>query len=107
MSGLRQHTHDDLTAPIKEQGGIYEKVEIGEDTWIGNCAVIGANVGKKCIVAAGAVVVKPIPDLTVVGGNPAKVIRSREIPISNNMNGRKNEMSNYDIVIDNTKGLKK
>jgi len=44
MSGKRQHNFDDLNTPIQEQGGIFEKVSVGEDTWIGNCALIMANV---------------------------------------------------------------
>jgi acetyltransferase-like isoleucine patch superfamily enzyme len=77
MSGSRQHNFDDLNTPIQEQGGVFEKIVIGEDTWIGNCALIMANVGKKCIIGAGAVVTKDIDDFSVAAGNPAKVIRKR------------------------------
>jgi len=77
MSGKRQHRFDDLSTPIRDQGGIFEKVVIGEDTWIGNCALIMANVGKKCIIGAGSVVIKDVDDFSVVAGNPAEVIRKR------------------------------
>ena len=45
--------------------------------WIGDRAVVGKGVtiGKNSIVAAGAVVVKDVPENVVVGGNPAKVIK--------------------------------
>jgi len=78
MSGKRQHFFDDLTIPIREQGGDLEKIVIGEDTWVGNCALIMANVGKKCIVGAGSIVTKDVEDFSIVAGNPAKLIRKRE-----------------------------
>jgi virginiamycin A acetyltransferase len=78
LSGKGQHNFDDLDTPIQEQGGQFSKVTIGEDTWIGNGAIIMANIGKKCIVGAGSVVIKDIPDYSIVGGNPAKIIKSRQ-----------------------------
>lgn len=77
LSGKKQHNFDDLDTPIQEQGGIFEKIVVGEDTWIGNCAVIMANVGKKCIIGAGSVVSKDVEDFSIVAGNPAKLIRKR------------------------------
>ena len=77
MSGKKQHSFDDLEKPIRDQGGVFEKVVIGEDTWIGNCALIMANVGKKCIVGAGSVVTRDVEDFSIVAGNPARVIKKR------------------------------
>lgn len=77
MSGKNQHGITDLDVPLKDQPGFFNKVVIGENTWIGNGALIMANVGKKCVVGAGAVVVEDIPDYSIVAGNPAKVIKSR------------------------------
>lgn len=77
MSGRQQHNFDDLSVPIREQGGTLTKVTIGEDAWIGNCSVIMANVGKKSIVGAGSVVVKDVEEYTIVAGNPARVIKKR------------------------------
>jgi virginiamycin A acetyltransferase len=42
-----------------------------------------ANIGKKCVIGAGSVVIKDIPDYSIVGGNPAKVLKSR-LPIESN-----------------------
>lgn len=52
-------------------------VEIGHDSWIGAKTLIlpGIKIGNFCIVAAGAVVTKDVPDYTVVAGVPAKKIK--------------------------------
>lgn len=78
MSGKGQHNFADMDTPIREQGGTFETVIIGEDTWVGNAALIMANVGKKCIIGAGSVVISDIPDYSIVAGNPAKIIKSRQ-----------------------------
>ena len=77
-SGAAQHQFDDLSAPIKEQGGHLACVHIGADTWIGERAVVMADVGQGCVVGAGSVVTKPIENRSVAVGNPARVIRQRE-----------------------------
>jgi len=77
MSGKGQHNFDDLDAPIKDQGGVFEKISIGENCWLGNGAMVMANIGDGCIVGAGSVVINDIPAHSIVAGNPAKVIKSR------------------------------
>ncbi len=56
----------------------YGKVTIRKNAWIGMGATIcpGVTIGRYSIVAAGAVVTKDVPDYTVVGGCPAKVIKT-------------------------------
>lgn len=81
MSGKKQHAFSDLDTPIREQGGNFTKVTIGEDTWIGNGAMIMASIGKKCIVGAGSVVADDVPDYSIVAGNPARVIKKRLAPV--------------------------
>jgi acetyltransferase-like isoleucine patch superfamily enzyme len=78
LSGKRQHAIGDLDTPIREQGGELTKVKIGDDCWIGNGAIIMADVGSQCVIAAGAVVVDAVEDRTIVGGNPAQLIRRRQ-----------------------------
>ncbi|MBU2869087.1 acyltransferase [Colwellia sp. E2M01] len=75
MSGKGQHNFDDLSKPIKDQGGKFTKVTIGRGSWVGNAALVMANVGNHCVVAAGAVVINDVEDYSVVAGNPAKVIK--------------------------------
>jgi virginiamycin A acetyltransferase len=52
---------------------------IGNDVWIGYETVImpGVKIGDGAIVAAKSVVVKDVPPYTVVGGNPATLLRQR------------------------------
>ena len=50
-------------------------VTIGKDCWIGGGAIIcpGVTIGDRCIVAAGSVVTRDVPDDSLVAGNPAVV----------------------------------
>lgn len=52
---------------------------VGNDVWIGYDATImpGITIGDGAIIGAKAVVTKDVPPYTVVGGNPAKIIRTR------------------------------
>lgn len=77
LSGKNQHNFDDLNTPIKDQGGTFEKLTIGQNSWVGNGAIIMANIGKEAVVAAGSVVTRDVNDFEIVAGNPAKVIKSR------------------------------
>ena len=54
-------------------------VVIGSDVWLGSGCMImsGITIGHGAVVAAQAVVTKNVPPYTVVGGNPARVIRHR------------------------------
>jgi acetyltransferase-like isoleucine patch superfamily enzyme len=73
INGRRQHGIDRLDIPVREQPGEYPRVVIGMDSWIGDRAVVTADVGKHCVVGAGAVVTKPVPDYAIAVGNPARV----------------------------------
>lgn len=77
LSGKRQHFFERLDIPIRLQGGEDRVVTIGPDSWIGNSAVVAEDVGAQAVVAAGAVVVKPVAPRSIVGGNPARVLAER------------------------------
>jgi virginiamycin A acetyltransferase len=76
-SGAGTHEITDVDRPIREQPTRRTMVRIGEGTWIGSSAVVMADVGRHCVIGAGSVVTKPLPDYVVAAGVPARVIRSR------------------------------
>lgn len=57
-----------------------KRVTIGENCWIGARVFIvpGVCLGEGCIVAGGAVITKSFPPLSVIGGNPAQLIKTRD-----------------------------
>jgi acetyltransferase-like isoleucine patch superfamily enzyme len=77
LSGFGQHGVDDLEKPMREQPGVFLKIRIGEDCWIGNQCLVGNHVGRKSIIGAAALVSREIPEFSVAVGNPATVLRDR------------------------------
>lgn len=73
------HKFDDIFQPIKSQGCSTKGITINDDVWIGASSIIldGITVGAHSIVAAGSIVTKDVPSYSIVGGNPAKLIRNR------------------------------
>lgn len=71
----REHHHPD-------QPWSRGDVVIGNDVWIGREAMImsGVTIGDGAVIAARALVSKDVPPYAIVGGNPAKLIRSRFAP---------------------------
>lgn len=96
MNGSGQHGIERLDIPIREQPGVWPRVTIGRDSWIGDRAVIMADVGKHCVIGAGSVVTKPVPDYAIAVGNPARVVRFRTG--TSPVNVKKAEIGTADFV---------
>jgi len=71
------HGYQDINIPVMDQPIIQQRdVVIGEGSWIGeNVCIIGASVGKHCVIGSNSVVTKDIPDYCVAVGIPAIVIK--------------------------------
>ena len=76
-SGAATHGTEDVTQPIRDQERPKTLVRVGAGAWIGSVAVIMADVGHDSVVGAGSVVTRPVPDMVVAAGVPARVIRDR------------------------------
>lgn len=75
-SGKRQHV--DATGKLCSTTTL-DRVSVGSNSWIGEGAIILADVGSGCIVSAGTVVTTPMPDSHLVAGNPGKPIKELDI----------------------------
>ena len=66
--------------PDNRQSMIPKPIIIGNNVWIGSHATIlgGVTIGDNAVIAAGAVVTKDVPENTVAGGVPAKIIKNIE-----------------------------
>jgi acetyltransferase-like isoleucine patch superfamily enzyme len=77
MNGGAQHGIDRLDIPIREQPGSWPKITIGRDSWIGDRAAVLADVGEHCVIGAGSVITRAVPDYAIAVGVPARVVRDR------------------------------
>lgn len=76
LSGLN-HNYEDIELPIRAQGVKTLPIIIEDECWIGANSIItaGVHIGKHSIVAGGSVVTKSVPPYSIVGGNPARLIK--------------------------------
>lgn len=73
------HNYDTGNAIPYDNTYIYKDVLIGDNVWLGDRVILlgGIKIGEGVIVQAGSVVVRDVPDLAIVGGNPASVFKYR------------------------------
>lgn len=69
-----KHRFRDPSVPMIEQGLDYAPLRIGDDVWVAAKATVGADVGDRAVIAAHAVVNRPIAARTFAGGVPARAI---------------------------------
>lgn len=79
LSGLN-HGYEDVTVPIRQQPVSTREIVVEEECWLGANVVVtaGVRIGRHSVVAAGSVVTKDVPPFSVVGGNPARVLKRYE-----------------------------
>jgi acetyltransferase-like isoleucine patch superfamily enzyme len=79
------HAYEDITVPVLDQGITGGgTIRIGRGTWIGRGASIicprgELTIGRNCVVAANSMVMRSIPDYSVVAGYPATIIRQYDL----------------------------
>lgn len=74
------HNYEQVDVSIRHQGVSRKGIKIGKNCWIGSKVTIldGVEIGDGCIIAAGAVVNKSFPKNSIIGGVPAKLLKSRD-----------------------------
>jgi maltose O-acetyltransferase len=66
-----------LNAELRRKQEFAKPVAIGSDVWVGGGAIIcpGVTIGSSCVIGAGSVVTRDIPDGVLAVGNPCRVVR--------------------------------
>ena len=79
LSGMNQHQFSPEGIWLPANLNDFIQINIGQNSWIGEAAVIMADVGKGAAVSAGSVVSNELPEYVVVAGNPARFVRKMEV----------------------------
>jgi maltose O-acetyltransferase len=67
-----------MNAVLRRSRELARPVSIGTDVWVGGGAIIlpGVTIGSRCVIGAGSVVTRDVPDDVFAAGNPCRVIRA-------------------------------
>lgn len=82
---LHERTADGRWTPFDRAR--LQRVEVGEHAWIGEGAILMADVGRGAMVAAGSVAAGAVRENTLVAGNPSRFVRSLEAVTAEAVNG--------------------
>jgi acetyltransferase-like isoleucine patch superfamily enzyme len=77
LSGRNHYGIERRDIPIRLQPGRHIRVRIGSDVWIGDGAVVSADIAAHSVVGSGAVVTKTFDEWQILGGVPARPIGTR------------------------------
>jgi virginiamycin A acetyltransferase len=78
-SGSKQYGYARLDIPISQQHGKMTRIRVGHDVWVGTNSIIMADIGTGSVVGAGSVVTDRVEPSSIVGGNPARILRMRQV----------------------------
>lgn len=81
VSLIAENHQFDNDNEIINQGVTRKGIVVGDDCWIGNNVIIldGVEIGSGCVIGAGAVVTKSFSNNSVIVGNPARLLKSRNL----------------------------
>lgn len=76
ISGTNQHSFENPNEKISDQhAGGRRMISIGSDVWIGSNAIIASDIGNRCVIGAGTLLIKSAESYGVYVGNPAKLLK--------------------------------
>lgn len=76
LSGTNQHSFENPNQKISYQKAEgRRRISIGSDVWIGSNAIIASDIGTRCVIGAGSLLIRPAESYSVYGGNPARFLK--------------------------------
>jgi virginiamycin A acetyltransferase len=81
LSGQNQHRFSAGGKWLPSNLEDFITITVGENAWIGEAAVVMADIGRGAAVSAGSVVSNPLPEFVVVAGNPARFVRKMNVQL--------------------------